>query len=42
VPFGVSLAGAPPGAYVWMAGVTTPGTLSLVSPIATTPFTVTP
>lgn len=42
VPFGVSLAGAPPGAYVWMAGVTMPGTLSLVSPIASTPFTVTP
>ena len=42
VPFGVPLVGAPPGAYVWMAGVTSPGTLSIVSPIANTPFTVTP
>ena len=42
VPFGVPLVGAPPGAYVWMAGVKSPGTLSIVSPIANTPFTVTP
>lgn len=42
VPFGVPLVGAPPGPYVWMTGVTSPGTLSIVSPIAYTPFTVTP
>lgn len=39
-PFGLPLAAAPPGSYTWMAAVTTPGTLSLVSPIVSTPFTV--
>lgn len=41
-PFAFPLAGAPPGSYTWMAGVTTPGTLTLVAPIASTPFTITP
>lgn len=41
-PFAFPLAGAPPGSYLWLAGVTTPGTLTLVAPIASTPFTVTP
>lgn len=42
VPFGLPLAGAPPGAYQWLAAVTSPGTLTLVSPIASTPFTIVP
>lgn len=42
VPFVFPLAGAPPGNYVWMAALTTPGTLSLVSPVASTPFTILP
>jgi hypothetical protein len=41
-PFAFPLAGAPPGSYTWLAGVTTPGTLTLVAPIASTPFTITP
>lgn len=41
-PFVFPLAGAPPGAYTWLAGVTAPGTLTLVSPIVSTPFTITP
>ena len=40
--FAFPLAGAPPGNYTWMAAVTTPGTLTLVSPIASTPFTIVP
>jgi hypothetical protein len=40
--FAFPLAGAPPGAYTWMAAVTTPGTLTLVSPIASTRFTIVP
>ncbi len=42
VPFGFPLAVAPPGAYVWVAAVTSPGSLTLVSPIASTPFTIVP
>ena len=41
-PFAFPLAGAPPGNYQWLAALTAPGTLTLVSPIATTPFTVVP
>ncbi len=41
-PFAFPLAGAPPGNYQWLAAVTAPGTLTLVSPIASTPFTVVP
>ena len=41
-PFSFPLAGAPPGSYTWMAAVTTPGTLALVAPIASTPFTIVP
>lgn len=41
-PFAFPLAGAPPGNYTWLAGVTSPGTLTLVAPIASTSFTVTP
>jgi hypothetical protein len=41
-PFTFPLAGAPPGAYTWLAAVTTPGTLTLVSPLASTPFTIVP
>lgn len=41
-PFAFPLAGAPPGNYQWLAAVTAPGTLALVSPIAATPFTVVP
>ena len=41
-PFAFPLAGAPPGAYTWMAAVTTPGTLTLVSPVASTPFMIVP
>ena len=42
VPFSFPLAGAPPGAYAWIAGVTAPGTLSLAAPLSQTPFTITP
>lgn len=42
VPFAFPLAGAPPGSYSWLAAVTTPGTLSLLAPIETTPFTISP
>lgn len=41
-PFSFPLAGAPPGTYQWLAAVTSPGTLSVVAPIASTPFTVVP
>lgn len=41
-PFAFPLAGAPPGTYTWMAGVTTPGTLGLLAPIASTTFTIAP
>jgi hypothetical protein len=41
-PFGLPLAGAPPGSYTWLAAVTSPGTLTLVSPIVSTPFTIVP
>ena len=41
-PFSFSLAGAPPGNYTWIAGVTSPGTLTMVAPVASTAFTVTP
>lgn len=41
-PFAFPLAGAPPGTYTWLAGVTMPGTLALIAPIASTPFTITP
>ncbi len=42
VPFVFPLAGAPPGNYVWMTALTTPGTHALVSPVTSTPFTVVP
>ncbi len=42
VPFSFPLAGAPPGNYEWLAALTAPGTLQIVSPIASTPFTVVP
>ena len=32
VPFSFPLAGAPPGVYAWLAGVTAPNTLSLAAP----------
>lgn len=41
-PFSFPLAGAPPGTYTWMAAVTSPGTLTMVAPVASTIFTVTP
>ncbi|MEZ5420953.1 MAG: fibronectin type III domain-containing protein [Vicinamibacterales bacterium] len=41
-PFAFPLAGAPPGDYTWLAGVTIPGALSLVAPIASTAFAITP
>jgi hypothetical protein len=41
-PFAFPLAGAPPGDYTWIAGVTAPGTLSLMAPLSTTPFTIVP
>ena len=41
-PYGLPLAGAPPGSYTWLAAVTSPGTLTLVSPIVSTPFTIVP
>ncbi len=40
--FSFPLAGAPPGTYTWIAGVTSAGTLSLLAPLASTPFTITP
>lgn len=42
VPFVFPLAGAPPGNYVWMTALTSPGSLALVSPVTSTPFTVLP
>ena len=42
MPFAFPLAGAPPGSYRWLAAVTSPGTLTLVSPLASTPFTIVP
>lgn len=41
-PFAFPLAGAPPGTYTWLAGATQPGTLSLMAPLASATFTVTP
>lgn len=41
-PFVFPLAGAPAGSYAWLTGLTSPGTLTLVSPITTTPFSITP
>lgn len=41
-PFAFPLVGAPAGSYAWLTGLTSPGTLTLVSPITTTPFTITP
>jgi hypothetical protein len=40
VPFAFPLAGAPPGSYTWLAAVTMPGTLTLLAPIETAPFTI--
>jgi hypothetical protein len=42
LPFAFPLAGAPPGSYQWLAAATSPGTLSLASPLASTPFTIVP
>lgn len=39
-PFGLPLAGAPPGSYTWLAALTSPGSLTVVSPIVSTPFTI--
>jgi hypothetical protein len=36
-PLAFLLAGAPPGNYQWLAALTASGTLTLVSPIASTP-----
>lgn len=41
-PFSFPLSGAPPGTYTWIAGVAAPGTASLLSPLVSTPFTITP
>jgi hypothetical protein len=42
IPFSFPLAGAPPRDYVWLAGLTRPGTLDLAAPLASTPFTIAP
>lgn len=42
VPFVFPLAGAPPGDYVWMTALTSPGSLALVSPVTSTSFTIRP
>jgi hypothetical protein len=42
IPFSFPLTGAPPGNYVWLAGLTRPGTLDLVAPLASAPFTIVP
>jgi hypothetical protein len=34
--------GTPPGSYAWLSAVTSPGTLTLLSPIAESPFTIVP
>jgi hypothetical protein len=41
-PFAFPLAGAPPGAYTWLAAVTSPGSMTMAAPVASTPFTITP
>lgn len=41
-PFAFPLTGAPPGVYAWVAGVTAPGTMALVAPLESRPFTITP
>ncbi|MEP7116643.1 MAG: fibronectin type III domain-containing protein [Acidobacteriota bacterium] len=41
-PFSFPLAGAPPGAYAWVAAVTAPGTMALLAPLESRPFTITP
>ncbi len=38
--FSFALAGVPPGNYLWLAGVTSPGTLTTVTPVASTPFRI--
>ncbi|MBP7777759.1 MAG: hypothetical protein KA371_11560 [Acidobacteria bacterium] len=40
-PFSFPLAGAPPGTYTWIAGVTSPGTLTMLASVASTTFTIT-
>lgn len=42
VPFAFPLAGVPPGSFAWVAGLTLPGSLSLVAPLQTTPFAIVP
>lgn len=42
VSFGFPMAATPPGAYTWITGVASPGTLSLMAPLSSTPFTVVP
>ncbi len=42
VPFTFPLAMAPPGSYAWLAAVTSPGTLNLLSAIERVPFTIAP
>lgn len=43
LPFAFPIpAGAPAGLYRWIAGLTTPGTLSLVWPLVATPFMIAP
>jgi hypothetical protein len=41
-PFAFPLAGAPPGDYTWLAAVTSPGSMTMAAPVASTPFTITP
>jgi Subtilase family len=42
VAFSFPLATAPLGSYTWLAGITVPGTLTLVAPIEATPFSIVP
>jgi hypothetical protein len=42
VSFSFPLATAPVGNYAWLAGLTLPGTLTLVTPVQTTPFSIVP
>lgn len=35
-------AGTPPGGYTWLSALTVPGTLELLTPLASTAFTITP
>jgi hypothetical protein len=41
-PFSFPLATAPLGNYTWLAGVTVPGTLTLMAPLQATPFSIVP